>query len=265
MQSIRKYPRTQHIEGSRLQPGDEDLEAVPFQEIAARQLVVEEKVDGANCAISFTPDGELLLQSRGHYLTGGAREKHFALFKQWATTHSAALCERLKDRYVMYGEWLYAKHTIFYDALPHYFMEFDILDTASGEFLSTPRRMELLIGLPIVSVRVLFEGRLRKAKELTSLIADSYFIRPRHIETLRDRAIRAGLDPDRVVRETDCSTLMEGLYIKVEEDGVVAGRYKYVRPDFLTAVFAAQGHWLNRPIVPNLLIEETDLFADSVQ
>ena len=28
--TIHKYPRTQHMEGSRLQPGDEDLEAVPF-------------------------------------------------------------------------------------------------------------------------------------------------------------------------------------------------------------------------------------------
>ena len=47
--TIHKYPRTQHLEGSRLQPGDEDLEAVPFRAIAGRNLVVEEKVDGANC------------------------------------------------------------------------------------------------------------------------------------------------------------------------------------------------------------------------
>ena len=63
MQSIRKYPRTQHIEGSRLQPGDEDLDAAPFARIAGRHLVVEEKVDGANCGISFSPSGDLLLQS----------------------------------------------------------------------------------------------------------------------------------------------------------------------------------------------------------
>src|SRR5512147_1209569 len=111
MYQIRKYPRTQHIEGSRLQPGDEDLEAVPFRDIAGRHLVVEEKIDGANCGISFSPGGELLLQSRGHYLTGGARERHYNLFKQWASTHAAAIYDRLGDRYVLYGEWLYAKHT----------------------------------------------------------------------------------------------------------------------------------------------------------
>ncbi len=38
------------------------------------------------------------------------------------------LYELLKDRYIMYGEWLYAKHTVFYDNLTHYFMEFDIYD-----------------------------------------------------------------------------------------------------------------------------------------
>ena len=124
-----KYPRTPHIEGSRLQPGDEDLDSVPFSSIASQYVTVEEKVDGANAAISFSRDGQMLLQSRGHYLTGGEREKHFNLFKQWAYTHAGTFWEvlgdseallRLRkhdakqqsaDRYILYGEWLYAKHT----------------------------------------------------------------------------------------------------------------------------------------------------------
>ncbi|MEO0841723.1 MAG: RNA ligase family protein, partial [Cyanobacteria bacterium J06643_5] len=84
MKQIYKYPRTHHIRGSRLQPGDEDLNDIPFAEIKNRYVVVEEKVDGANAAISFSADGRIQLQSRGHYLTGGPREKHFNLFKQWA-------------------------------------------------------------------------------------------------------------------------------------------------------------------------------------
>ena len=43
--SILKYPRTPHLEGSRLQPGDEDLSQIRFSEIAGRHLVVEEKCD----------------------------------------------------------------------------------------------------------------------------------------------------------------------------------------------------------------------------
>ena len=41
---MRKYPRTPHIEGSRLQPGDEDLASVPFAAVAGRPLVVEELI-----------------------------------------------------------------------------------------------------------------------------------------------------------------------------------------------------------------------------
>ena len=44
---MRKYPRTHHLEGSRRQPGDEDLDSVPFRALIGRHLVVEEKVDGA--------------------------------------------------------------------------------------------------------------------------------------------------------------------------------------------------------------------------
>ncbi len=40
-----KYPRTPHIEGSRLQPGDEDLDGAPFSVIASQYVVVEEKME----------------------------------------------------------------------------------------------------------------------------------------------------------------------------------------------------------------------------
>jgi hypothetical protein len=104
-----------------LQPGDEDLGRAGFEKIAGRNLVVEEKVDGANAAISFNTDGSLLLQSRGHYLTGGPRELHFSHFKAWAHGLYNRLWQALGPRYLVHGEWVYAKHTIFYDALPHYF------------------------------------------------------------------------------------------------------------------------------------------------
>ena len=88
---LHKYPRTHHIEGSRLQPGDADLKQLPWKALADAELVVEAKIDGANSAVSFDGGGRLYLQSRGHYLTGGARERHFALFKTWATSHRDAL------------------------------------------------------------------------------------------------------------------------------------------------------------------------------
>lgn len=66
-----RYPRTPHLEGSRLQPGDHDLRQVPLAALRGAYCVVEEKLDGANAGISVDDDGRLRLQSRGHTLVGG--------------------------------------------------------------------------------------------------------------------------------------------------------------------------------------------------
>jgi hypothetical protein len=261
MDAIRKYPRTPHVEGSRLQPGDEDAGQVPFARLRGRFLVVEEKLDGANAGICFDQAGRLLLQSRGHFLTGGQREKHFHLFKQWAASLAPALSAVLGTRFVLYGEWLYAKHTIFYDRLPHYFHEFDVLDTETGDFLSTARRRDLLAGLPLVSVPVLHAGPLRSINELTALVGPSRYKDREWRTHLVEASAAHGLDADRVWRETDKSDLMEGLYLKDEEAGRVVARYKYVRASFLTAVVDSGGHWLKRPVLPNRLADGVDLFS----
>ncbi|MBX9693683.1 MAG: RNA ligase family protein [Cyanobacteria bacterium] len=259
--NLLKYPRTHHIQGSKLQEGDEDLESIPFSAIAGRNVVVEEKMDGANSAISFDESGAQLLQSRGHYLVGGDREKHFNLFKQWAAVHADALHAVLGSRYICYGEWLFAKHTMFYDNLPHYWLEFDIFDREEEKFLSTPRRSEMLHDLPVVSVSVLFAGELQSYKQLTSMVGKSEFISSDHLESLRLQCSKHSLTEDRVLKETDRSGLMEGLYIKVEEDGVVKGRYKFIRHGFLTSVVESESHWLNRPIMPNLLRKGIDIYS----
>src|SRR5258708_4394612 len=175
MSTIYKYPRTPHLDGSRYQPGDEDLTSVAFDSLKGRFVVVEEKVDGANAGISFTSDGQLHLQSRGHFLIGGGREKHFNLFKTWAHSHQQELWEILKDRYVLYGEWLYAKHTVFYDRLPHYFLEFDIMDNADGSFLSTEKRRQLLNGSPVISVPVVWKGNAGEGNSPNKLLGDSLY------------------------------------------------------------------------------------------
>jgi hypothetical protein len=261
LNEILKYPRTQHIEGSRSQPGDEDLNNVPFKRISNRFVVVEEKVDGANCGISFSEGGELLLQSRGHYLTGGGRERHFNLFKTWANIHVSQLWNILEDRYIMYGEWLYAKHTVFYDELSHYFMEFDIYDKVENKFLSTEARRNMLKDYSFInSVFVLFEGKLNSLKELTAFIDKSNFISANHNSKLKTICSENGLSLEQVLKETDNSNIMEGLYIKVEEDGEVKERYKYVRSSFLTNILNSETHWLDRPIVPNVLKSGVDIF-----
>ncbi|OIV36330.1 DNA ligase [Mangrovactinospora gilvigrisea] len=254
--ALLKYPRTQHLQGSRLQPGDEDLDQVPFaRALAGRHVVVEEKLDGANAAVSFDADGRLLLQSRGHYLTGGPRERHFGPFKQWAATVQHPLRERLGDRYVLYGEWMYAKHTCYYDALPHWFCAFDVHDRATGGFLSTPARAALLDGAPVVPVPVLHQGRIGSLKELTDLVGPSTVRTAAWRESLAAAAAEAGVDPAAAAAQTDAAEEMEGLYLKVEEGEETVARYKWVRAGFLTSILDAGTHWLDRPIVVNRLAD----------
>jgi hypothetical protein len=260
MNAIRKYPRTRHLAGSKLQPGDEDLDAVPMAALKGRHVVIEEKMDGANSGMSFSADGEFLLQSRGHYLLGGPREKQFNLFKQWANSLSDRLFDVLTDRYVVYGEWLYAKHTVYYDALPHYWMEFDILDTTTGEFLDTPRRAELLRGLPVVPVKVLYSGEWPGEAAVRAMVTKSIFITPTAMQTLTATTADLGWDVDATLRQTDASGLMEGLYIKVEEGGAVTERYKFVRRDFVQKQMD-EGHWQDRPLIPNKLADGVSVYG----
>jgi RNA ligase len=254
---LRKYPRTHHLEGSRRQPGDEDLDSVAFTHLRDKYLVVEEKLDGANTAISFATDGTLQLQSRGHYLTGGPRERQFGPLKAWATTIQHALRARIGTQYVVYGEWMYAKHTVFYDALPHYFCEFDILDRTTDTFLSTTARAELLAGLPISSVPVLHTGTVPTLKALTALAGPSTC----RTASWKDALTQAAQGSAAVLRETDMSDDMEGLYLKVESGGAVVDRYKWVRPTFLTAVLDSGSHWLDRPILPNQLTDPAVMYG----
>ena len=257
---IFKYPRTPHLSGSRRQPGDQDVAGTPMSDLEGLNLVIEEKVDGANSGIGFDAGGRLLLQSRGHFLTGGHRERHFNMLKTWATGLKDRLWRALGSRYLMYGEWMYAKHTIFYDVLPHYFLEFDILDKSEGIFLSTERRQELLRDLPVASVQVLASGTFRRAEELTALITGSAYKSVGWREALAQEAERQSLDVDRSVRQSDPSDLMEGLYVKIEQAGAVLGRLKYVRPDFRDRVAESGSHWQSRPILPNALAPGANLF-----
>jgi hypothetical protein len=260
MQPIHKYPRTRHVEGSGLQ-ADDDPNTAPWRELAGRHLVVEEKMDGANCGISFDADGRLLLQSRGHHLVGGPRERQFDLLKGWARAHTAGLRQLLGERYVLYGEWCYAKHSIFYTDLPHYLLEFDILDTQAGVFLSTERRRAMLAAAPfIASVRVLHEGHLPSLAALERLVGPSHFIAPDHAAQLEHDATAAGIDPVQALAETDPSGLMEGLYLKVEQGGTVVERYKYVRRGFLQTVLDSGSHWQDRPLLPNRLRPGTSVW-----
>lgn len=261
MDSLIKYTRTRHLEGSRLQEGDDGSDQTPYRFLAGKYIVVEEKIDGANSGVSFPQDAELHLQSRGHYLTGGWNERHFNMFKRWAAAFETDLYTILDDQFLMYGEWMYTKHTDFYDQLPHYFFEFDIYDRSSETFLSTAARRAMLKGSPVVSVPVLYEGIAPKTlKELLAMIKPSLYKTDNWRDNLAIAARRAGVDPERAAEETRDSNLMEGLYIKVEEGNKTVDRLKWVCPDFVQKILDSDSHWQSRPIIVNQLAPGVDIF-----
>lgn len=258
-----KYPRTRHLQGSRLGPGEEDPTQVPVRSLRGHYLVIEEKVDGANAGLSFDGDANLRLQCRGHYIVSGPppTEQQFNQFRRWGRTHQDALFDVLGDQYLLFGEWLYAKHSVYYDALPHYFMEYDVWDRGAEKFLSTKARGKLLAGLPLVSVPVLFRGEVTSVDEVKALIQPSLYKTARWRDNLTATALRLGMNPVAVMEGTDPEDLSEGVYLKDETDDFTVDRYKFIRQSFVTRLVERNQHWADQPIVPNGLAPGVDIFS----
>jgi hypothetical protein len=237
-----KYPRTPHLFGSKGTDDDKHLgEAESERFIADASLIVEEKIDGTNVGVHFTSAGELVLQCRGHLITEGMHPQ-YDLFKQWAAVKRFVLEDHLKDRYILFGEWMYARHSIHYRQLAHYFFEFDIYDKPERVFLSLERRLVLVEQMGLQTVPVLHSGSVRK-DELRGLIGPSRFD-SRFENPLTQR-------PD---------NLMEGLYLRTESGGGVSGRGKFVRPEFVERVKQST-HWQHQAVVPNLLGAGIDIWS----
>jgi RNA ligase len=235
-----KYPRTPHLFGSKGTDDDKHMseeESVEF--IADTSLIVEEKIDGTNVGIHFTSVGQMVLQCRGHLITQGMHPQ-YDLFKQWTAVKRGIFEERLEDRYILFGEWVYARHSVHYRQLPHYFFEFDIYDKDEETFLSLEQRLTLLEGAGIGTVPILHQGAISK-EELGTLIGPSLF---------------DSVFENPVTRRTD--NLMEGLYLRTEAVGAVTGRAKFVRSEFVEKVKQST-HWQHQAMVPNLLKVGADI------
>ncbi|MFK7817935.1 MAG: RNA ligase family protein [Planctomycetaceae bacterium] len=236
-----KYPRTPHLFGSTGTSDDKHLgerESDAF--IADESLIAEEKLDGTNVGIHFSEAGELVLQSRGHLITDGMHPQ-YDLFKQWAVCKRSILEGMLQDDFIMFGEWVYAQHSVAYLKLPHYFFEFDIWQKSTQQFLDLETRLTMLSGTGVETVPVVHRGSLSR-KQLQSLIGPSEF------ESRFDNPL---------TNQTD--SLMEGLYLRTECEGFVTGRAKVVRPEFVEKIKQST-HWQHREMVPNELSEEADIW-----
>jgi hypothetical protein len=166
----------------------------------------------------------------------------YDLFKQWTMGKRPVLEAMLEDRLLLFGEWLYARHSVHYRCLPHYFFEFDIFDKRRRVFLDLAARLDLLEGTGIHTVPVVHRGPAT-ADQLRTLIGPSRF---------------NSQFENPVTGRTD--NLMEGLYLRTEAEGRVTGRAKFVRPEFVEKVKQSE-HWQHQAVVPNLLAKGAEIWS----
>src|SRR5213083_3826934 len=101
----------------------------------------------------------------------------------------------------------------------------------------------MLEGTGLRTVPVLRRGRAT-LRQLQSLIGPSAF------ESAFENP---------VTHRTD--NLMEGLYCRTEADSHVIGRAKLVRAEFVAKAKQSE-HWQHQKLIPNLLAEGADIWAD---
>ncbi len=222
-----KFPSTPHlaVSGGFDIRTDKVMLELEQAEFLQQQLVVEEKVDGANLGISFDADGEILTQNRGAYLNlpyPGQWKK----LGEWLASRIDPLFECLTDRYILFGEWCYAQHSIRYTRLPDWFLGFDVYDKQCGRFLSTAHRDEILKAIQVAQVPALAAGCFTLT-ELERFLAQS---------KLSDQPA-------------------EGLYFRFDQGEWLAQRAKLVRPEFIQSVGQ---HWSRSLIRPNQLNEQVN-------
>jgi len=217
-----KFPSTPHLAllGDIDVRGDKVMSASEQNEFLRHELVIEEKVDGANLGISFDEDGELRVQNRGKYLHFSDKGQWKKLF-EWLTPHQELLFDQLSDRYILFGEWCYAQHSVVYTRLPDWFLGFDIYDKLTARFFSCNHRNRMFHAIGISQVPLVAIGHFTLAK-LCAHLSQSHF----------------------------SDSLSEGLYLRFNQGDCLVQRAKLVRPAFIQSV---EQHWSRSGIKPNFL------------
>ncbi len=119
-----KYPRTPHLPQS---PGGtvDDKRLLDLSVLYHRPLIATEKLDGSN----------VCLQRDACFARSHAQAPTHPSFDMFKARH-ARVQSRIPEYLQIFGEWLYAKHSIHYTALTSYFMLFGVRDTAKMRWAS---------------------------------------------------------------------------------------------------------------------------------
>lgn len=217
-----KFPSTPHImidDGLQIR-GEKTLDINTRNQMLSNYVTVEEKIDGANLGISFNDDGKCLLQNRGQFLATQPSGQ-WAKLQDWINPKLDRLFDFLGNQYILFGEWCWAKHTVFYDALPDWFIAFDIFDKSTKKFLSVALRNKIIGHMDLIVVPQVYYGYVHLS-DITSMVQKSKF----------------------------GSELCEGLYFRFDNGNWLELRAKYVNPSFVQTIGQ---HWSTKIQIKNRL------------
>ena len=126
------YPRTPYLwtppSGA---PDDKVLSPEEAARFLREPVVVEEKLDGANVSLWLDDDGLPQVASRGGP-DAMDRAGQLGRLRAWAYEHLGALQTLLADGWAAYGEWLWLRHGVAYDALPDLLVVLDLWHPEHG-------------------------------------------------------------------------------------------------------------------------------------
>ncbi|MFZ2276643.1 MAG: RNA ligase family protein [Prosthecobacter sp.] len=234
MSNFFRFPHTPHLKWLG-QGSPRDDKVLPPQEVTrflSGDVIVEEKIDGANIGLSIGDDGKVRVQNRGQYLELPFHGQ-FSRLASWLSQHEIGLEAELDKNMILFGEWCAVRHSVGYSHLPDWFVAFDVYDRKEERFWSTSRRKALATRLGLASVPILFKGKttLEKLQQLLMQGPSAF-----------------------------SQNSMEGLIIRKEDCDWLQNRAKLVRPDFTQAITE---HWSRRQIDLNQ-IEPASILSHTV-
>ena len=217
MNQFFRFPHTPHLAwlGTDCPRDDKMLSAAEASEFLKGDVVVEEKLDGANLGISVSIAGTLEMQNRGQFLQTPFSGQ-FARLASWLAPREDMLVEVLGHNLILFGEWCAARHSLDYPELPDWFLAFDIYDRSEEKFWNTARRDNFVRQLGLCSVPTIFAGQTNLDR-LQELVIQEH------------SRFRSGS--------------MEGIIVRRESELWLESRAKLVHPAFTQALTE---HWSRR-------------------
>lgn len=131
-------------------------------------ITVTEKVDGANASIRCDADGNVYAFSRRNPLNESNHLQGFWNYVQ--TLDVDLLFNVLRDRYILFGEWL-VKHTIKYpDEMYRQFYVFDVWDIEIEQYVPWALTYQIANALGLKTVPLIYDGEFHNWDELYAFV-----------------------------------------------------------------------------------------------